>query len=101
MPTRGRNVLDLVMTSVPDYDCVTDVLSPEKAAIFTDHNIVSLELATFTKAPTKPHRTVFNYKKADFKGLHRALQAINFPALLTGNKDVNTDWERWKDYFLA
>ena len=36
-PTRGSNILDLVITSAPEHTKVTEVLSPDKAGVFTDH----------------------------------------------------------------
>ena len=39
-PTRGSNILDLVVTSAPEHTKVTEVLSPDKAGVFTDHCVV-------------------------------------------------------------
>ena len=33
-PTRGSNILDLVITSAPEHTKVTEVLSPDKAGVF-------------------------------------------------------------------
>ena len=52
-PTRGNNVLDLVISSVPDQVSVTEVMEPNEAEMFTDHCIVSFELASAVKAPPK------------------------------------------------
>jgi hypothetical protein len=39
-PTRGGNVLDLVITSVPELVSVTEIMSPDKTAVFTDHSTI-------------------------------------------------------------
>ena len=37
--TRGNNILDLVITSVPNRVNVTDILSPKDTAVLTDHGV--------------------------------------------------------------
>ena len=39
-PTRGSNMLDLVITSIPENVEITEILLPEEAGIFTDHSVV-------------------------------------------------------------
>lgn len=38
--TRGSNILDLVIKSAPEHTKVTEVLSPDKAGVLTDHCVV-------------------------------------------------------------
>ena len=38
--TRGNNILDLVITSVPNRVNVTDILPPKDTGILTDHGVV-------------------------------------------------------------
>ena len=99
-PTRGNNILDLVITNVPNLVNVTDVMSPEKAAVFTDHCVVAYEFKAFRKAPLKTTRYVYDYQKGDFEGLRAALSAVNLSSVLE-HEDINTDWQLWKDTFLA
>lgn len=40
VPTRGSNILDLVISSMPDQLRVTEVLKPNEAEIFSDHCVV-------------------------------------------------------------
>ena len=42
-PTSGSNILDLVITSAPEHTKVTEVLSPDKAGVFTDYCVVLFE----------------------------------------------------------
>ena len=55
-PTRGNNVLDLMISSITDQVSVTEVLEPNEAETLTDHCIVSLELSSAVKAPSKLRR---------------------------------------------
>ena len=41
--TWGNNVLDLVISSIPDQVSVTEVLEPNEAEMFIDHCIVSFD----------------------------------------------------------
>ena len=44
IPTRGNNVLDLIITSFPDKVKVREILSPEILGIVTDHHVISFEI---------------------------------------------------------
>ena len=103
IPTRGSNILDLVITSVPDHVSVTEVLSPDKAALFTDHNVITFEYAAHVKAPSKTLRYIYDYNNGDFNGLRTAIHEKNLSSLVTSddNDDINTDWQRWSDAFMA
>lgn len=50
-PTRASNVLDLVITSVPELVRVTEILSPEKTEIITDHCAIMYDFSVYVKAP--------------------------------------------------
>ena len=39
-PTCGNNILDLVITSVPDHVHLTGILSPEQSSVSTDHHAI-------------------------------------------------------------
>jgi hypothetical protein len=67
---------------------VSEILSLDKAGIFTDHRTVLFEFNTFIKAPTKTHRLIFDYAKGDFEGLRAALSAINL-SLFDYKPDIN------------
>ena len=51
--TRRNNILDLVITSVPNRVNVADVLSPKDTGFFTDHSVIIFQFNAFIKAPTK------------------------------------------------
>ena len=43
---------------------------------------------------------MYDYENGDFEGLRVALDAINL-SLTLGSENINTDWQNWKDTFLA
>ena len=90
-------------SSVPDHVSVPEVLSPDKAALFTDHNVITFEYAAHVKAPSKTLGYIYDYNNGDFNGLRTAIHEKNLSSLVTSddNDDINTDWQRWSDAFMA
>ena len=43
--TRGRNVLNLIITNIPDQIIHLETLSPVQSGIFTDHCVLLFEFA--------------------------------------------------------
>ena len=61
-PTRGENILDLIITSAPDQVKVNDILLPQESGIVTDHNCIFVfEVKANIKAQTKQNRHVYDY----------------------------------------
>ena len=101
-PTRGSNILDLVIRSAPDHTKVTEALLPDKAGVFTDHCVVLFEYNSFVNASSHPRKFVYDYDYAigDFDGLREALSAINLSSIV-GHKNIDDDGRCWKDLLLA
>lgn len=72
-PTRGENILDLVITSIPNRIKVSEVLKPSHTEISTDHSAVIFDLSLSCNPIPKIKRTVFDYRRADFDGLRSYL----------------------------
>ena len=100
-PTRGENILDLVITTVPDQVKVETILPPQESGIITDHNCVVFNIRATVKAPVKLNRYVYDYQKANFEGLRSILQSIDFSNIIESNTDVNVAWSQWKEKYLA
>ena len=63
-PTRERNTLDLILTSLPGQ--FADIHSPDK---LSDHDIVSGTLKIAIPPIKKPRRKVFRYQKGDYESM--------------------------------
>ena len=101
-PTRCNNVLDLVITSVPNHIRLTEILPPEQSSVFTDHNAISFDFTAFIKAPRKSVRTVYDYAKGDLNGLRDALKSTDLSSLISDSITlIMTAWQRWKNTFLS
>ena len=96
-PTRGSNILDLVITSAPEHTKVTEVFSPDKADVFTDHCVVLFKYNSFVNASSHPCKYVYDYAIGDFEGLREALSAINLSSIV-GHNNIDDDWRCWKDF---
>ena len=101
MPTRDNNILDLVLTNVPDIVELGAVLHPDQVSLFTDHSVVTFSLEASVKKPKSPTRSVYDYRRGDFEGLRSALQSVNLSNVVQDNNTIDQDWTFWKDTFLA
>ena len=63
-PTRERNTLDLILTSLPSQ--FVDIHSPDK---LSDHDIVSGTLKIAIPSIKKPRRKVYRYQKGDYESM--------------------------------
>ena len=103
MPTRDNNILDLVLTNVPDIVDLGAVLQPDQVGLFTDHSIVIFSLTPLLKKKKKkkktksPTRSVYDYRRGDYEGLRSALQSMNLSNVVQDNNTTDKDWTLWKD----
>ena len=100
-PTRGNNILDLVITSVPEKVQVDAILQPQESEVITDHNCLVFHVKVTVKASVKLNRYAYDYQKGDFEGLRSTLQNIDFSNIVENNIDVNAAWLEWKERFIA
>ena len=65
-PTREKNILDLILTTLPGQ--FEDVHSPDK---LSDHDIVSGTLKIFIPPIKKPRRKLYLYQKGDYESMKK------------------------------
>ena len=99
--TRENNILDLVITSIPDKIIINELLKPSDSKILTDHSAILFELTAACSPLQKVNRFVFDYQRANFDGLRAHLQSRNLKVKISDNGDINYDWMNWKNAFLA
>ena len=63
-PTRVKNTLDLILTSLPGQ--FQEIHSPDK---LSDHDVVSGTLKVYIPPKKKPRRKVYLYHKGDFESM--------------------------------
>ena len=65
-PTREKNTLDLILTSLPGQ--FQEIHSPDK---LSDHYVVSGTLKVYIPPKKKPRRKVYLYHKGDFESMRK------------------------------
>lgn len=78
IPTREKNVLDLVITSIPDNINQIEVIDSNTFKLFSDYKCVLFDFSEKVTASHKITRTIFDYKCADFERMNRTMEAIDF-----------------------
>ena len=91
-PTRRNNVLDLVLTNVPNLVNIHEVLSPTEAEVFTHHNIILFDVLISPKSPVNMNRTVYDYQRGNFDALRSSLESENLSNLISVEGDIDHDW---------
>ena len=102
-PTRFNNILDRILTNIPE--CVIDLscTSPTSVDMFSDNKLLFIYFRVHAKLSPRECRTVFHYCQADWKNLHNDL-SIGLSSILPENidndsshsttVDINIVWQR-------
>lgn len=92
-PTRGDNILDLLLVDSPEkiYDLFVGV-----PFIYTDHLFMEFTIRALTRNTTKVSRSVYNYKKGNFTALRESLMLLTADVQSNEPVDINTVWYNWK-----
>ena len=98
-PTRKNNILDLVLTTTPDYVVNLSCVSARSLDLSSDHSLTFFDFLLHIKLTGHDRRTVFDFQRADWYGLQCALNNLNLSP--DKSTDIDIDWERWKNLFLA
>lgn len=102
IPTRDQNILDLLITNIPEKIANIEVTDPTQYGLFSDHNYVLFDYTGRDAFCHKINRTVYDYKRADFEGMNRALETSQFDWMThDSTSDINDDWASWRDNFLT
>ena len=75
-PTRERNTLDLIITSLPGQ--FVDIHSPDR---LSDRDIVSGTLKVVIPPIKKPKRKVYRYQKGDYESMRK--YTLKFALMVT------------------
>jgi hypothetical protein len=98
-PTRGSNLLDLVLTTNEYMIDNVEVTDDEAVSIYSDHNAITFDVTLNIQQKTSPRRKT--YSKGDFEGLRESLRLLPLTDIVEGENDIDVAWSKWKDTFLA
>ena len=89
-PTREKNTLDLILTSLPGQ--FQDIHFPDK---LSDHAIVSGTLKVFIPPIKKPRRKVYLYQKGDYESMRKDTLEFAKEKYFTGHSDTRAVQENF------
>ena len=89
-PTREKNTLDLILTTLPGQ--FQDVHSPDK---LSDHDIVSGTLKIFIPPIKKPQRKVYLYQKGDYESMRKDTLEFAKEKYFNGHLDTRSVQENF------
>ena len=89
-PTREKNTLDLILTTLPGQ--FQDVHSPDK---LSDHDIVSGTLKMFIPPIKKPRRKVYLYQKGDYESMRKDTLEFAKEKYFNGHSDTRSVQENF------
>ena len=95
-PTRGANVLDLLLTNYNDL--ISDIKIREGLG-FSDHASIYCLLNLLPPKQSHTTRMLYNYSKANFTEFRDCLQKI--PWDVASSEDIDNWWLKWKDLFFT
>ena len=100
-PTRKDNCLDLLLTNI--VDCVTNiaVTSSHEAGVPSDHDVITFDLTFSSRIPNDNRQIKFNFKRADFAGLRKALHEDPLENYLDEDNTIEDDWLTWKSALFS
>ena len=94
-PTRGDNILDLILTN--HSDMVSDV---EVGESISDHNIVTFKTNVNPYQRKSSKREFHNFEKADWSGLNELFRHVPWECVFVSN-DINEVWNAWADLSIT
>ena len=94
-PTRGNNILDLVLVTSPDT-----VENISVGAPFSDHNSITFSILASPYVSRKSCKLQYCYAKADWTKLRDLLCYIPWHCAFL-DVDIDNNWTAWSDLFFT
>ena len=89
-PTRNNNILDFIITTVPEHAKITDVETMRDAGILADHSVIHYKFGAFVgNEKRRGSRFVYDYNKTNFDDPFSSLIYIDLSCAT--HNDVNDD----------
>ena len=100
-PTRGKNVLDLILTTNEYLINNITVTDEESVSLKSDHKAITADINIIKKFKKPEKRSVYDYAKGDFNSLRVALRSLPLLDIVENELDVNSAWTKWEDAFFS
>lgn len=96
LPTSKENILDLIITDAPNRIMNIATLTPIKAGLDTNHDLLEIDFVARPRRVMKPASYAYNFKSSDFENLK--LQIMQSSAI--SNPGVDACWPNRRSAFL-
>ncbi len=96
-PTRGENILDLLLTNSPETVSQVDVVDGIPGS---DHEAIQFLARVIKPAVVRQNRFVYNFKRGDFDRFRDLLSEIPWNCCFLSD-NVDDSWNRFKDLLLT
>ena len=102
-PTQNNNILDLLITNIPELPCITDIITPDQMGICTDHSGLQFEIQMSVKALPVLSRYVYDFPKGNILGLRNKLanEDVLLSCISDSHEDLDLDWSLGKEKFMS
>ena len=100
-PTRGSNILDLVLTTNEYLVENIETTDDEAVSLKSDHKSIMFDVLLNHKPKFAAKRKIYNYNKGDFVALRESLKLLPLTDIVLSENDIDIAWSKWKDTFLA
>lgn len=91
-PTRGDNVLDLVLTTSPEWFQIPLGVGVQPPLVNSDHNTVVIHMQDHLKVPMSSSKSVRCFYKADYQSMASYLSKCNWSFVFGSCSSVNDYW---------
>ena len=98
METRGDNILDLILTNIPEKVNRVATLPPLSTS---DHDVVFVEMNITLKTNRKAPRKIYKYHKANWAEMKAELNSTVTNLLQEGSEDVEYLWNTFKEKIIS
>ena len=78
-----------------------EVKSRDKVGVLSDHDAITFNLDFSSRIPNDNRQIKFNFKRADFTGLRKALLDDPFENYLNEDNTIEDDWAAWKSVLFS
>ena len=94
-PTRGANILDLILTT--DENLINNIKVGEEFSS-SDHRIITYELKVSSENENTSLEKILDYKKANFPKLRHTIENIDWSNIYK-TSEINESWDLFKFHY--
>ena len=94
-PTRGNNILDLLLTG--NTNIIEDVVVKDPFST-SDHNLVMVRVKAQIPRINLASRKVYLYSKGDYEAFSAEIKGVNWDLVLS-KTSIEKKWDTFKDYY--